>query len=235
MSEDFIEKLLEARRSMAPDIDPHKLALLIIDMQYYQVREESALYKVSNAVVPGILDYYISQLVQIVEPNIKRLVELFRENKLKIIYTMFSSFNKDGSDLTRQWKAYNEQSRQFFGDVIVPPKDHPGSQIIDSIKPQTDDLVIIKNTSSVFTATNLELFLQNMGIEQLFIVGVVTNMCVEGSARIGSELGFDVFLIEDSCAAWSPETHKSTLRSIQMQYGSVITTDEAIKKIKEKL
>jgi len=94
---------------------------------------------------------------------------------------------------------------------------------------------ITKNTSCVFTTTNLELFLKNMGIEQLFVVGVVTNICMEGSAMAASELGFDEFIIEDACAAWSPEIHKNTLVSFEMMFGSVITTDEVIEKVKENL
>ena len=74
-----------------------------------------------------------------------------------------------------------------------------------------------------------------MDIEQLFVVGVVTNMCVEGAARTASEYGFDVFVIDDACAAWSPETHKNTLRSFEMLFGYVMTTDDVIKKIKEML
>jgi nicotinamidase-related amidase len=234
MTEDLIGKWLEVKKAMAPDIDPQKSALLIIDMQEYQVRKEWAFYKFMNTLVPGLLDNFITQVSETTEPNIKRLVDFFRENHIKIIYTMFSSFNEDGSDLTRQLKIGNKMAKDSCGDVLIPYKDHPGSQIIDSIKPQAGDLVIIKNTSGVFTATNLELFLKNMGIEQLFVVGVVTNMCVEGSARIANEYGFDVFVIDDACAAWSAEIHKNTLRSFQMVFGYVMTTDETIKKIKEK-
>ena len=235
MAENLIQKWVEVRKAMTPEIIPNKSALLIIDMQEYQVKRDWPAYKLMDKWIPGIWDYYCDQVSKIVEPNIKRLIDLFRENKIKIIYTMFSSFNKDGSDFTKQIKNANAIGQEEFGDVLFPPKDHAGSQIINSLKPKDEDLVVIKNTSGVFTATNLELFLKNMGIEQLFVVGVVTNMCVEGSARAASELGFDVFLIDDACAAWSPEIHKNTLLSFQMMFGSVITTDEAINKFKEKL
>jgi nicotinamidase-related amidase len=233
MAKDLIEQWLEVMRAGTPEIKPHKSALLIIDMQEYQVRKDWPLYKLMNESVPGILDYFVDQVSKVVEPNIKKLIDLFRENKMKIIYAMFSSFNKDGSDLTRKIKGFNEITKQQYGEVLFPHKDHPGSQIINSLKPKSEEMVVVKNTSGIFTATNLELFLQNMGVEQLFVVGVVTNICVEGSARAASELGFDVFIIEDACTAWSPEIHNNTLVSFEMMFGSVITTDEAIKKIKE--
>ncbi len=234
MSEELIDKWIEVTNAMAPDIDPQKSALLIIDMQEQFVSKDGGTYKSMNSMVPGILDYYLTQVSKFTEPNIKRLVDLFREKRLKIIYTKFSSFNKDGSDLIPQWKKANEMAMNICGDPGLPYKDSHNSQIIDSIKPRDQDLVIIKNTSGVFTSTKLELFIKNMDIEQLFVVGVITNMCVEGAARTAAEYGFDVFMIDDACAAWSPEIHKNTLRSFQMLFGYVMTTDDVIKKIKEK-
>ena len=153
MSEVLIEQWLEIMKASTPEIKPHESALLIIDMQEYQVSKDWPLFKLIDESVPGILDYFVNQVSKVVEPNIKKL----------------------------------------------------------------------------------EFFLQNMGVEQLFVVGVVTNICVEGSARTTSELGFDVFIIEDACAAWSPEIHKNTLVSFELMFGSIITTDEAIKKINENL
>jgi nicotinamidase-related amidase len=235
MANELIEQWLEVMRMGTPEIKPHKSALLIIDMQEYQVRKDWPLYRLMNESVPGILDYFVDQVSKVVEPNIKKLIDLFRENKMKIIYAMFSSFNKDGSDLARKIKEFNEIAKQQYGDVLFPHKDHAGSQIVNSLKPESEEMIVVKNTSGIFTATNLELFLQNMRVEQLFVVGVVTNICVEGSARTASELGFDVFIIEDACAAWSPEVHNNTLVSFEMMFGSVLTTDQAIKKIKENL
>lgn len=234
MNEDLIEIYLETRRTMVPTISPLKSALLIIDMQKYQVRKEWTVYKFLNSLSPGFLDYFVKQVSEVVEPNIKRLVDFFRENNMKIVYTLFSSRNKDGSDFTRQIRTLNEMVKEQFGDVVFPHKDHPGSKIIGSIKPEGDDLVLIKTTSGTFSSTNLGLFLQNMGIEVLFIVGVVTNMCVESTARAASDLGFDVIIIEDACAAWSPEIHKNSLKSLELVYGNVMTTEEVIKKIEEK-
>jgi isochorismate hydrolase len=47
MSEELIDKWIEVRKSMAPEIDPNKSALLIIDMQEYQVRKDWASYNLN--------------------------------------------------------------------------------------------------------------------------------------------------------------------------------------------
>jgi nicotinamidase-related amidase len=235
MGDPMIQRWLEMRKSMIPGIKPDKSALLIIDMQEYQVRKKWAAYRLSNAVVPGMLDYFMEETATVAEPNIRKLVDFFREHNLQIIYTMYSSFDKDGNDLPQRVRSLNQMARQQVGDPAFPYKDHPGSKIIDLLNPEERDLVVIKNTSSVFTSTKLEFILKNMGIEQLFVTGVVTNMCVEGSARTAAEFGFDVFLIDDACAAWSPEIHRHTLESFALLFGWVMTTDEALATLREKI
>jgi len=84
LNEDLIERYLETRRTMVPTLSPLKSALLIIDMQEYQVRKDWTVYRFLNSLSPGVLDYFVKQVSEVVEPNIKRLVDFFRENNMKI-------------------------------------------------------------------------------------------------------------------------------------------------------
>jgi nicotinamidase-related amidase len=148
---------------------------------------------------------------------------------------MYSSFQKEGGDLPARQRALNSLAQMQFHESVFPHKDHPSSRIIDSLRPDESDLVVIKNTSGVFTTTKLEFYLRNMGIEQLLVTGVVTNQCVEGAARTASELGFDVFMIDDACAAWSHEIHRHCLESFSLLFGYVMTTEKALASLREKL
>lgn len=210
-------------------------ALLIIDMQECQVRKESAAYKLSNTNFPGMLDYFMEQTATVAEPNIRKLIDFYRKHGLQIIYTMYCSFDKDGNDLPKRERDINRTAINQVGDAFYLHKDHPGAKIIDLLKPEERELVVIKNTSNVFTSTKLEFILNNMGIEQLLITGTMTNVCVEGTSRTASELGFDVFIIHDACAALSPTMHMNTLRSFSLSFGFVMTTDEALVKLQEKI
>ncbi|GEM_PF-1971568 len=55
------------------------------------------------------------------------------------------------------------------------------------------------------------------------------------AARTASEPGFETFIVDDACAAWSPEMHLHTLQSFSLLFGQVLRTDELIEKIGEKL
>ncbi len=48
-------------------------------------------------------------------------------------------------------------------------------------------------------ATEMDVFLKDVGIEHLFVAGLATNYCVKETALDGIKLGFKVTLIEDAC------------------------------------
>lgn len=235
MSDEMIQKFVEMRKSTIPEIHPKKSALLIIDMQEYQVRRQWAGHRYSDALLPGMLDYFMERTVSVAEPNTKKLIDFFRKHNLQIIYTMYSSFTKDGKDLPKREQEINRIVNEKEGDANIPHKDHPGSKIIDLLKPEERDLIVIKNTSNVFTSTKLEFILNNMGIEQLFVTGVVTNFCVEGTARSADDLGYDVFLIDDACATLSQTLHEYSLLSYALSFGYVMKTDEALDRLQKKI
>jgi len=112
----------------------------------------------------------------------------------------------------------------------------PGSkeaQFLPEVAPQGDEIVISKTASGVFNSTNLEYILRNLGITGLFIVGVYSNECVSTAIRDACDLGFYVTLIEDGCATVTPELQHATLTTMKDRYARVLTTDEALKEIKE--
>ena len=53
-------------------------------------------------------------------------------------------------------------------------------------------------------------------------------MCVETTARDAADRGYEVVLVDDGCAAFSPEIHEATLLSFQGPFGRVRTTDEVL-------
>ena len=69
-------------------------------------------------------------------------------------------------------------------------------------------------------------------ITALVVGGVVTNVCVETTARDAADRGYDIVLLDDGCAAFSPEIHEATLLSFQGPFGRVRTADEVLALLK---
>ncbi len=89
------------------------------------------------------------------------------------------------------------------------------------VKPQPDDFIVTKHRFSGFVGTDLDLVLRSRGIETLLMTGVATNVCVETTARDGFNRDYRIILVEDCCAAFSPEEHASTITNINKYFGIV--------------
>lgn len=74
MSDASIDHHIATKRSWSPRLDPARCALLVVDMQVGQVREDSAFHAFRSRLSPGLRDYFAARVAQVVEPNIVRLV-----------------------------------------------------------------------------------------------------------------------------------------------------------------
>ncbi|MFX1406615.1 MAG: cysteine hydrolase family protein [Promethearchaeota archaeon] len=119
----------------------------------------------------------------------------------------------------------------MLGEVSFPYIGHPGSEIVNELKPEENDFVLQKNTSGTFISTSLNSFLRNMGIETVLVSGVVTNFCVHSTAREAVDYGFQTIIVEDCCAAWSEDIHSSILNSFGLIYGFILPYKKVIKRI----
>lgn len=164
------------------------------------------------------LHYYRQRISEVAKPNIKRLEDFARKSKMRIVYTLFSLHIKDGIDSNRQVQEIEGLPRETTGGSSIPREINPDSITIESKKPKDGDIVIVETSSSAFTDTGLEYFLRNIGIEQLLVVGDVTNICVEDVVSACVEFGFEVIIIKGACADRSPQIHKTSLDTFELLF-----------------
>jgi len=203
----------------------HETALLCIDIQYLDAAPGFGVFAdVEASGVPvEAQQYYFSRLEETVLPNVRRLQDAFRARDLEVIHTRIQSLTMDGRDRSTGHKRLGLHAA-------------PGSkeaEFLDEIAPLENEIVINKTASGVFTATNIEYILRNMGINGLFVVGVYSNECVSTAIRDACDLGFHVTLISDGCATVTPELQKATITTMKDRYARVLTTEEAIQEIQE--
>ncbi|MFX1380689.1 MAG: cysteine hydrolase family protein [Promethearchaeota archaeon] len=227
--EDKIDQYLKIKRAMAPAVNPKESALIIIDMQNYQVKETSPIVEWAENSVPGLYQYFIDQIKDVVNPNIIQIVEFFRANKIPIFYTKFACYRNDRKDYSNNIRVINELSEKMIGKYIFPSVQDPLANIIPELKPEEEDIIIIKTTNGTFSSTDLEHQLRNLNVNTVIIVGVVSHICVENTARIAFDLGFNVFLVGDACAGWSPSLHSAALRGMELFFVNIISTKKLLK------
>ncbi len=219
----------QQQRNAAPvQIDPRKTALLIIDMQEYFLNPSSPFSRACEALVPGVLDYFQERGRTVVEPALRRLLAFFRAHGLRVLYTTVASELADGQDLMPIFQQRNAAAREQIGTATIPSRADPWARIVSALEPRPNEIVINKTTYGTFNSTGLDHTLRFLGIDTLMVGGVVTNVCVETTARDAADMGYQVLLVDDACAAFSPEIHEATLLSFQGPFGRVRMADEVL-------
>ena len=104
--------------------------------------------------------------------------------------------------------------------------------------------MVEKDVNSGFIGTSLELDLRRAGVQRLVIVGFFTNVCVETTTRMDSNMGFDIYLVHDACATmnsighdatdYDPElVHNMAIASLHGEFCTAITTQDALNLCRE--
>jgi nicotinamidase-related amidase len=76
-----------------------------------------------------------------------------------------------------------------------------GVDIHDDVRPLSGEPVVTKENPNAFLGTKLADLLGERDTRELVVLGMMTSMCVDSTVRAAAELGFDVTLVHDACAA----------------------------------
>ncbi|GAB3662061.1 cysteine hydrolase family protein [Glycomyces tarimensis] len=93
------------------------------------------------------------------------------------------------------WVLHSEPGS---ADVFDP--DQGFVRYIDGLKPEPGEPELTKTSHNAFTTTNLHQILTMEGIGEVLISGIRTEQCCETSARVASDLGFEVTFVTDATA-----------------------------------
>jgi len=91
-------------------------------------------------------------------------------------------------------------------------------------------LVFKKTSCGVFNSTNMQQVMRNIGIENLIVVGCITNGSVGHAVMDGADLGFNMVLVEDGCESLTPEIQQASLELLSF-FTRVKSTDEILSKV----
>lgn len=85
--------------------------------------------------------------------------------------------------------------------------------------------VVEKSTYSAFENTGLQERLVEMGVEEVIVTGVMTNLCCETTAREAFVKGFRVFFSTDATATSDLELHEATLKNLAYGFAYLVDCD----------
>lgn len=177
-------------------------ALLVIDIQRYFFKSTGGAFLEG---APAIL------------PNILKLVDAFRKTKFPIVMTRHA--HKTGEPTGQMGRWWNDK---------LPIDGTLDAELIAELSPASGEIILTKTRYSAFEGTDLDKQLKKLGADLLFICGVMTNLCVETTARHAFMKNFQPIIVEDACAANTPEHHRASILNLSYGFASIITTREVI-------
>ncbi|MDW0235146.1 MAG: isochorismatase family cysteine hydrolase [Nitrososphaeraceae archaeon] len=193
-------------------------ALLVIDMQNGFVSKGGSY---------DLMGLNISKYSDVV-PSLKRLIAFCRQVKIPIFYSQ-AVREESGIDLlTRSHRILPKSREERIKRRPICIRGSWDAEIVEDLKPNFDDHVVIKRRDSVFQDTEVEVWLRSLGIDSIIFAGIDTSICVESSLRDAFNHGYDIILISDATSSNNLNHYNSTLDNIRNYYGLVMNLEEFI-------
>lgn len=103
--------------------------------------------------------------------NVKKLIETARKNFVEVIYLVHD--DGEGEELTKGKEGY---------------------QIFEEFSPILEEKIFEKNVNSAFCRTGLLEYLKNKNENEVMVVGLMTDYCIDATVKAGFEHGFKVIV-----------------------------------------
>lgn len=209
----IVDRVIDRRGSAHPfsDLDPARTALVVIDLQ-------------NGFMVPGIAHALCNTAVEIV-PNVNRLANTVRAYGGRVFWIQ----NTHDDACLKDWSVLH--------DYTIPAKQQhrvrsmsagtEGHALYPALDVQPEDETIRKSRFSAFIegSSVLPARLRAVGCDTVLIVGTVTNVCCDSSARDAMMLNFKTIMVSDANAALTDEEHNAALVAFYATFGDVMDTD----------
>lgn len=197
---------------------PERATLLFIDVQNFSCHTDGAEWAtMSDAEITAKKLPFLDLMNREILPNMARIQSVCRKAGVEVMYTTIESLTLDGRDRSLDYKITG----------FNVPKGSWDGRVVDELKPEGDEIVLPKSSSSVFVSTHIDYILRNLGVQQLVLSGVLTDQCVESAIRDACDLGYLVTQVTDACATFTPERQASSLGATS-GYCRQMTTAELV-------
>jgi len=196
-------------RSLSELVTPSKTAIVVVDVQ-------NDFCEPAGAAGQGGRD---TRAAMAMIPTLQRFLDAAREHGANVIF--IQTIHEPSTD-SEAWIG-----RRANPDAKTCLKGTWGAEFT-GIAPRESEPVVIKHRYSAFINTRLDSVLRTLKVENIIVLGVATNVCVESTARHGFMLDYHTVLVSDCSAGYNQAAHDMTLSTHQKHFGRVVAAQDII-------
>jgi biuret amidohydrolase len=176
-------------------------ALLLLDCHRFTLDPELGFGRLARerGISRELAEYY--EQVEIVLPNLRTLLGACRRKSLPIFFTR----------LVREGKGEGPGARQTAVTGFWSAPDSADAAFLSDLGPRQGDAVLDRTTVSAFAGTNLAERLGSFRIRSVLVAGAPAGGPVDLTAREAADLGYNVVVVSDACAAETWTLHSLTM------------------------
>jgi ureidoacrylate peracid hydrolase len=211
------------------DVDWAKSAVVVVDMQN------------AFATKGGMLDISgadISDAPRVVR-SIKSVLDAARQARVLVVYVQMGykpDLSNSGGPSSPNWHKELAMRLMNCRPELKGKLLTEGTwdfAIVDDLKPELGDLVVLKTRYSGFAGTTLDSQLRTRGIRYLFFVVIATNVCVESTLRDAYFQDYWPILIADGAMPAGPASlQEATLFNVENFFGWTIRSEQFLAALK---
>ena len=163
-------------------------------------------------------------------PTVAALIHACRDTGVPVLFTRYTAgptathhawFSPEcAPPLKSCWpgvaRRYGDRSEPLFGHDVV-----------DEVSPRQGEPIVDKYGYGSFTNTVLEDCLRAREVRQVWLVGTVTQICVEETAREGFRRGYEMVVAADVVSSFDTQLHDASLRNLAQKF-ALVTTSSAM-------
>jgi ureidoacrylate peracid hydrolase len=192
-------------------------ALVVIDMQVGYLHERGG-YMACDAAIAAV-------------PNVNRLAAALRDAGGLVAWVQNTHDESCLATWTVQQRMNTPEANARRNAAMT--EGSVGHALWPDLDVQRGDEIVLKRRYSAFIpgTSDLEPLLRSRGIDTVIIVGTLTNVCCESSARDAMMLDFRTIMVSDACATTSIEEHNASLAAFYATFGDVMDTDFIIERL----
>ena len=150
----------------------------------------------------------------------------------------------NGLRLLAAWRAAGLPLIHVRHDSVKPGSPfapgQPGNALRPGFEPLGSEPLVTKSVNAAFIGTDLDLRLRRLGVEQVLLFGLLTDMCVSTTARVAANLGYRTLVVGDACTSIhladrdgsmidAAQIHRAHLATLHAEFATVLDTAEVLR------